>query len=433
MDEKLKYKKSTYHLYTFLVSKMIGSLGSNVYAFGISMYILSLTGSSLSFATNILLNILPRTIISPIAGLIGDRVPRKWLVIGGQAGVVLTVSIALLYTWMVDLSLTVIYLATFFNSVFSSFSGVAFSASIANLVDEERLQKAMSFNQLSYSVSGIGGPIFGGMLFGFASMEMFLLIFIIAQAIALLLESTMNFTLHKKSVTQSEQTQKETMLQSFKAGFVYLKQKPVVRAILWTALWLNLFFTCISVGIGFVLLTNLKLQPQLIGIIEAGAAIGMLVASIYLATRSNLKFPMVVVKRSTLLMAISVIMTAVPLLFSWSNTINFIYYIALMFISGGLGVVTNTPVGVILQTSVDEEYKGRVFGIVEMMAMSMMPIGTLIYGILYDMLPAQYILIVSGLILVLIVLLLLRRSVIEMAHPELKNKKKLNILEEVEG
>ncbi|MCT6923777.1 MULTISPECIES: MFS transporter [Bacillales] len=431
MDEKLKYKKSTYHLYTFLVSKMIGALGSSVYTFGISMYILSMTGSSLSFAANLLFSIVPRTIISPIAGLIGDKVPRKWLVLGGQAGVILTVSTLLLYTWTVGLSLTAIYLATLFNSIFSSFSSVAFSASISNLVDGERIQKAMSFNQLSLSVSGIGGPIVGGMLFGFASMEVFLAIFIIAAIITLLLESTMNFTLYKKPVVAS--AQKETMLQSFKAGFVYLKTKPVVRAILWTALWLNLFFTCLSVGIGFVLLTNLKFQPQLIGFIEAAAAIGMLITAIYLATRSNLKFPLVVVKRSTLLMAISVILVAVPLLFSWSNTVNFIYYLVLMFVAGGFGVTTNTPIGVIMQTSVDEEYKGRVFGIVEMMAMSMMPLGTLIYGVLYDMMPAQYVLIVSGTILIAIVLILLRGSVIRMAHPELEDKRKLNMLEEVEG
>ena len=92
MTEQMKFKKATYHLHTFLVSKMIGSLGSNVYSFGISMYILSLTGSAFSFATNMILSFLPRILISPIAGILSDRIPRKWLVLGGQAGVILSVS-----------------------------------------------------------------------------------------------------------------------------------------------------------------------------------------------------------------------------------------------------------------------------------------------------------------------------------------------------
>ncbi|MEK4425011.1 MFS transporter [Solibacillus sp. FSL K6-1523] len=420
MNEQVMHKKATYHLYTFLISKMIGSLGSGVYAFGISMYILSITGSSLSFATNILLSILPRTIIAPIAGLLGDRMPRKSLVLGGQAGVVLSVSALLLYTQMVELSLIAIYMATFFNSIFSTFSSVSFSASIANLVDGERLQKAMSFNQLSYSLSGIGGPVFGGMLFGLASMNIFLVIFIIASVIALVLESTMNFTLYKKEIDAP--TEKETMLQSLKAGFAYVNKKRVIRSILLTALWLNLFFTCMNIGGGYILLTILKLDPTLIGIVEAGMAVGMLVMAVYFATRSNVKFPLLLVKRSTLLMAVLVLLASLPLFVHFSNGVNFIYYFILMFLFGALGVITNTPIGVLLQTTIEEEFRGRVFGIVEMMAMSMMPIGTLIFGILYDIIPAQYILLVSGSILVLIVLTLLRRSVIEMAHPELKKQ-----------
>lgn len=139
--------------------------------------------------------------------------------LGGQAGVILTVAGLLMYTHEFGLSLAAIYTATMFNSIFSTFTSVAFSASIANLVDETRIQKAMSFNQLSLSVSGIGGPIFGGMLFGFVSMEVFLMIFIIAAMITLTLEATMNFQLYKRqqAMTGSE---KETMVESFKVYFL---------------------------------------------------------------------------------------------------------------------------------------------------------------------------------------------------------------------
>lgn len=422
MNEQQKLKKATYHLYTFLISKMIGALGSHVYSFGISMYILSMTGSSLSFATNIILSYLPRTIFSPIAGLLGDRLPRKWLVLGGQAGVILTVSGLLFYTHEFGLSLIAIYIATVFNSIFSTFSGVAFSASIANLVDEARLQKAMSFNQLSYSISGIGGPIFGGMLFGFVSMEMFLIIFICAAVITLMLESTMNFVLYKKE-TVNENAENESMFESFKAGFRYVNSKPIIKAILWTALWLNLFFTAINVGGDYILLTILKLDPKYIGFTEAAGAIGVLVTSVYFASRANVKFPLLTVKRSVFGSSVVVILSALPLMISFSAMMNFVYYLIIMFLFGALGVITNTPLGVLMQTSIEEEYRGRVFGIIEMMAMSAMPVGTLVFGILYEFIPAQYILIVSGLILIGFVLLLLRPSILEMAHPELKKVK----------
>ncbi|KGR78796.1 MFS transporter [Ureibacillus manganicus] len=421
MNESIKLKKATYHLYTFLISKMISSLGANVYSFGMSMFILSITGSAFSFAANLIFSILPRTILSPIAGIIVDRFSRKAIVLTGQAGTALIITGLLVYSLIFGLSIPAIYVTTVFYSICSTFTGIAFTASVANLVDEDRIQKAMSFNQLSLSIAGIGGPIVGGMLFGFLSIELFLVINIVAYVIAFLLESTMNFRLYSKE--QGQEQKQESMISSFKEGFAYLKTKQVISSLLWVLLLLNMFFTSVNVGIQFILVEKLKMEYTLIGFVEAGAAIGMLVFSIYFAARSNVKFPLLFSKRSILGMSALVSVIAIPLVVSFSSGVNFVYFFMVMFLFGSLGVLTNTPIGVLLQKEVDENYRGRIFGILEMMAMGMMPLGTLIFGVLYDLVPAQYILIVSSITLIMIVLVFLRRSVLEMAHPELKEKR----------
>ena len=427
MNETIKLKKATYHLYTFLVSKMISSLGANVYSFGMSMFILSITGSALSFAANLIFSIIPRTILAPIAGILVDKFSRKTIVLTGQAGIVLTILGLLTYSLIFGLSIPAIYVTTVFYSICSTFTGIAFSASIGNLVDEERLQKAMSFNQLSLSIAGIGGPVVGGMLFGFFNIEMFLIINVIAYAIAFLLEATMDFKLYSKNQEQSSEVKKESMMSSLKEGLSYLKTKPVVSSLLWVLLLLNMFFTAVNVGLSFILVNILKIEYSLIGIIEAGSAIGMLLFSIYFATRSNVKYPLLFSKRSILGMSLLVSAIAVPLLITFSSSVNFIYFFIVMFLFGSFGVLTNTPIGVLLQKEVEENYRGRIFGILEMVAMGMMPLGTLIFGILYDIIPAQYILIVSSITLVAIVIIFLRRSVIELAHPELKNKQNAKV------
>ena len=50
----------------------------------------------------------------------------------------------------------------------------------------------------------------------------------------------------------------------------------------------------------------------------------------------------------------------------------------------------------------EEQYRGRVFGLIEMVAMGFMPIGTLLYGVLYDVFPAAVILLMSSLLLVVV-------------------------------
>ena len=414
MTEQQKLKKATYHLWTFLISKLMGSLGAGVYAFGMSMFILSVTGSSLSFATNILLSILPRTLIAPIAGVIGDRVPRKLLVIGGQTGIVLTMAGLLSYTLAFDISVTAIYVATVFNSIFGTFSGLAFTSSIANLVDEARLQKAMSFNHMAYSVAGIGGPIVGGLLFGFVSMEVFLVIYLVSQLIALSLESTMNFNLYKK-VVKTVAEKKETMVESFKGGIAYIKQKPLLIALLSTSFGLNFFFTSLSVGGDFALLTIIKLSTEQIGFTEATGGIGVIVASIFFASTKAVKNPLLLSKYAILGMSSLVILAALPIYLNLPKTGNFIYYVFLMFSFGVTNIMANMPIGVLFQKTIDDEYRSRVLSILETISMSLMPLATLVYGVLFDFLPAEYIFIFSGLCLIVLTLITLRPSVIKMA------------------
>ncbi|WP_416143985.1 hypothetical protein [Planococcus koreensis] len=44
MTQSAAIHKATYHLYTFTISKLISTFGSSVYTFGISLYVLALTG-----------------------------------------------------------------------------------------------------------------------------------------------------------------------------------------------------------------------------------------------------------------------------------------------------------------------------------------------------------------------------------------------------
>ena len=418
MNEAIKMKKATYHLWTFLISKMISSLGSNVYSFGLSLYILAMTGSALSFAANMICSILPRTLLAPIAGYFSDRFSKKMLVLTGQAGAVISVGGLLLYSSIFDLSLVAVYITTACYAISSTFTSVAFSSSIANLVDEDRIQKAMSFNQLSLSVAAIGGPVIGGMLYGFVSMQIFLLIHMIAYTISLLLEATMNFRLFSKNaeVAQDDQVKQEGMLTSMKDGLAYVKGKPLVSMILWVSLWLNFFFTAFNVGGAYVLVEVLQVNARHIGVIEAAGAVGMLIASIYMSSRSTVQNPLLFSKRSILSMSVIIGMLAVPLVIDFPYVGIVVFYMIMMFGLTSCGVLTNTPVGVLLQKEVDEAYRGRVFGILETMAMGMMPLGTLLFGLLYDLVPAHLLLFGSSLALIIITLYVFRPSNMRMMH-----------------
>lgn len=419
MNNAANIKQATYHLYTFTVSKLISTFGSSVYAFGISLYVLALTGSAASFAVNLICSILPRTILAPFAGYAADNYSKKKLIILSQLGGILSVSGLLIYSLTAGLSLPAIYVTTALVSVFSMFNGVTFSASIANLIDPERIQKAMGFNQSAVSLAAIGGPVIGGMLFGFVSMNIFLAIEITAYALALVLEATMNFRLFTNAVAKTKGDSKKSVIKGMKEGVAYLKTNRVIMVIVTTAIGLNFFFSALMIGLPFVAVQQLEVEATHFGIIEAMVAVGMLLASIYFSVRKEVKFPLLFSKRAILVMSAIMAAMGLPLILELSYSLNVIYFIVLMLAFGLSNVCVNTPIGVMMQKDVDEEYRGRVFGILESMAMAMMPLGYLLFGLLYDMVPAQYVIWGSSICLVILTVYMMRPAVIKEAYPEL--------------
>ncbi len=419
----MKLKRATYHLWTFTISKLIASFGAQVYAFAISFYILQMTGSATNFATNLICSILPRAIMAPFAGYVADRYSRKTIVISAQIATTLAIGGLLTVSIVSGLSLPAIYTTTVILSITSTFSGVAFTSSITGLVDEKRIQKAMSMNQMSISFAAIASPAVGGLLYGTVSMPVFLMIYMAASTTAVILESTMNFKLFAKRKEVVEGEPKETMLQSMKAGFSYLKLQSVLMTIIWISLVINFLFGAFQVGYSFILIEKMKMASTHFGFTEGAHAVGMVVMSIYLSVRKELKYPLLVGKWGIVSMGIVMGAVALPLLLQMPYNGLFAFYTVLMFSFGVLVIFVNTPIQVMMQKMIDDDYKGRVFSILETMAIALMPLGMVLFGFLYDVLPAQWILLTSSAFLILIVLIMARPSVVRKAHPELDKTK----------
>ena len=406
MEDEFRKKKTQQHLWTFLISKLVSSLGSSIYTFGTSFYILSSTGSALSFAINLILNILPRAFISPIAGYMADRFNKKTIIIASQSGSALTMALLLAYSLANGLSLYAIYTATAMISITSAFSSLTFTTAIPNLVDSENIQKAMSFNQISFSLAAIIGPTAGGLFYGFLPLPAFIAIFIAAYMIATILDLTMDFTLYTNKSENQHTDDKETLFTGIRNGIDYLRNNELISRIVLVALFINFFFGAIDVGFSYVMIDLLKVESAHYGFVEACTAIGTLAASIYAGTRKAFKSPLALSKWGIISMSAIMALIALPLLIQLSYWVAIAYFGLLMLLFGSLVVFVNTPLLVMIQMKVQEEYRGRVFSLLETGAMALMPAGTLIYGLLYDFVSPSLVLIVSGLVLIITVLLL---------------------------
>lgn len=339
----------------------------------------------------------------------------KKIVILSQIATTASIVGLLVFSINYGLSLYAIYTTTVLISIASTFSGTAFTSSITGLIDEERVQKAMSLNQMAISFSAIASPAVAGLLYGTVPMPVFLGMYAGASLIAVALESTMNFNLFANRKVKDEGAPKEKVLASMKAGLSYARLQPLLMAMIWVALLVNFLYGAVIVGYSFILIEKLKIASQHFGIIEGVMAAGMLLMSIYLAVRKQFTSPLVISKWGIIGLGVVMSLIAIPLVFTFSYGGMVAFYALLSLFSGSLFPLINTPLQVLMMKLIEDDYKGRVFSILETMAMALMPLGMVLFGFLYDLFPATWILIGTSILLISTVLILLRSSVVKHA------------------
>ncbi|WP_217586338.1 MFS transporter [Lentibacillus saliphilus] len=421
MEKIAKLKKATYHLWAFVFSKLISSVGNSVYAFGMSLYILESTGSATGFAINLLCGTIPRTIFSPVAGLAADRFSKKVIVLTSQSFSIFIVMALLLHSYFFELNIWAIYVTTACLSVSSMFTSVTFTSSIANLIDEERIQKAIAFNQTSVSISTIGGPMLGGFLYGMSTMSIFLIIHMASFMIAIVLEATMNFKLFTNKDDQ-DHASTEGLLKSLKGGYDYIRQQRLLWTVLCTALIINFFSAVVVIGMPFIAIEQLEIKPAHFGVIEGAFSVGIFLASLYLSVRKEFQYPLLIVKRGIIFISIIILSFIYPLMLDMSYVLTVVSFVVLSVLYGITNSLINTPIGVIFQKHTKEAYRGRVFGMMETMAQALSPISIILFGFLFDTIGALFTIIPTSIMMFSVIVYLLRHKVIVQHHPNYEPK-----------
>lgn len=392
--------KERRNLILTLAGMGVSGLGTDLYAFAISFYILKITGSATNFALSLVLSTLPAVILNPIVGNLVDRLNKKMLVVAADMLSGLLMFGLFFLTMGNELSLIMIYTTTFFLSIFNVFLGTSFTAAFGSIVTEKYITKLNSFQQTIMALIQMGSPIFGGMIYALVDIRLFILIngvsFIISGCTELLIDFKLNSTL------VPGEGAKNSFLENFVEGFRYVKSNKMYVSLAVYALVINFFLSAFSVIVPYTLVTLHAFDSGLVGIVQATFPVGMLVASIVIGSK-NIQFSKKLFSRVIMLFSVSLVLFTIPSLpFVNLGSLTPIYYGIVFMMIAANAVSVNVPLGVKLQTSVDEAYRGRFFGFLGMMSEGVMPISYLLCGFLIGFVPTYVILYVSAAALIII-------------------------------
>ncbi|MFC4653246.1 MFS transporter [Lactococcus nasutitermitis] len=377
---------------------LFGNLTSQALSYMIDWHVLRETGHATDFALIIMLSSLVALIAMPFIGTLVDRKNHKHLLLVAQIFEIVSLLIFFIQPYH---NLVVYILLTIALSLANILFLLTMFASVAEIADnDEEMMKINGIQQGISTTFSIIAPPLAGFLLVFVSVRFFALIEIFSAVLVLFV--TLSLTIKKTTAATAQASSDEKI--SFHDVLRFLFQKQLILSLMLVMVSLNFILAAVNIGIPYFITHQFAGNTKLLGIIETGLPIGMILAS-FISQHLKKIHLLDTLRISYSLVALSIILFGV---FAFLDVRNIIF-IALTFLLCGLVLgagqgVSQIPMLTFLQKNISEKIQGRTFSIIDTFAQILVPIGLLMYGFVYDHLNSGSILIVSGLVLLLFII-----------------------------
>lgn len=398
------------------ISDFISSLSSKSFSLGLGLMLLDQTHSAMSFGINMIISPLVSLVfLIPIGNLV-DRFQHKKILLANTL-----IRVVALIIFLLSLSVfsgksiilpTLVFVTI--NAITVNISDTCYSASVHELVNEQKIQKLSSITQTAIAISTVLSPAIGVVLYSWVGFSGFILVGIIANLLASIVVVSMTFRYEASSGKQINQTELgiKNQLENFKESFAFIKENNIIVYIILFSIILNFFYTSLVIGVPFIIKQQFHFGNTTVGLLETASAVGMLVGSISLSLLPDRKK-----ERRVLFLSIAIpllildlqiiVLGGVFTIFKSQQMISAFGSLSVGIVALSL-VVLNIIVQAYLQTIIPTKFLGRVMGTLFAANTSIMPIGTLIFTYVFqNMSSGGIIFIFSGVILFIYTLLLL--------------------------
>jgi DHA3 family macrolide efflux protein-like MFS transporter len=374
----------------FLTSQAISLFGSTLVQHAITWYITLKTQSGTMMTVAIICGFLPGFFLAPFAGVWADRYHRKMLIILSDALIAATTLVLAILFFSGYQSSWLLFGASVLRSLGSAVQTPAVGAFLPQLVPGDQLTRVNAINSSIQSAMMIVSPMLSAALLTMATIEAIFLIDVVTAAVAVaILLLFLHVPAHAKALTR----QTTGYFEDLREGLAYIKNHGYVKTFF---LFIIFFFILIAPA---AFLTPLQVTRSFgnevwrLSAIEITFSLGMMAGGLIIAAWGGFQ-------NKVHTMALSVLANGVAIVALGFIPVFWIYLTVMAFI-GVVIPVFNTPATVLLQQKVEEAFLGRVFGVMGMIASSMMPLGMLVFGPVADFIKIEWLLAGTGLLMVI--------------------------------
>ncbi len=370
------------------VGGLISSTGDWLLLIGMPVYVYLLTGSVLATSVTLIVGYVPNLLFSSIAGVFVDRWDRRRVMV--IANLLLAAGLLPMLLIHDQGTLWILYPVLFFEAMVDQFVQPAQNALLPQLVAEEQLVTANSLNSVSSSVSRLAGAALGGILLATLGLRVTVLLdlvsflFVAAMLwqirlpIQALSEPEKAAAAPAITATNSLRGAVKKLGGEWLEGIQLLLQRAplVVLFVIWmvTRLGEGVFGTMLVIFVKQVLDAGSVVYGSLLSV----QAIGSLLGGLLIAQFGKRLVPARMTGIGFALFGlIDLLIVDLPLF------IRSIWLVGLLFILVGLpGTASMVGMQTLLQNSVEDRLRGRIFGALFAVGSLMTLLGAILSGLL---------------------------------------------------
>lgn len=310
----------------------------------------------------------PILVTSPWAGVIVDRVSRRTLLILTQAGLMLLAFVLAALTFTGAVKEWHIILLAALLGVINAFDAPARQAFVPDMVGKEDLPNAIALNSIMFNSARVLGPAFAGMLLAIIGPAWCFTLNGISFLAVILGLWLMKLPPHRAKHNPA------SPWRQLVEGWQYTARSREMSALILLSLVFSVFGISYSTLLPAFVEKVLHQGAMAYGWVNAASGLGAVTGAFILASRVSKG------RRGQLLVVTNIAFPLILMAFSFTT-----FYPLSLLLAYGLGVgfmVQFTTLNTLLQTRVEDSFRGRVMGIYTLTFFGFAPFGNLLIGFL---------------------------------------------------
>ena len=384
MKEKSTLFKRDFTL--VVIGQIISLFGNAILRFALPLYLLRETGSSALFGIVTACSFAPMVVLSMIGGVLADRVNKRNIMVGLDfctAVLILVFYLSLGKLPTVPLFIAVLMLLYGISGTYQP----SVQASIPLLVSSEKLMAGNAVINQVNTLSGLLGPVIGGIMFGMWGIYPILVLSIICFTFSAVMEIFIHIP-HEKRIRKSGIL--TVVGNDLKESYQFVKtEKPIFFSVVFLISIFNLILSSVMiVGTPILITQALKMSDTMYGFTQGALALGGLCGGILTAAIAE-KFKL---KNSYILLlvcAASVALMGISLMFPIPAILSYLVITLMSFTAMGASTLFVVQIYTMVQEQTPPQLVGKIMAALISIAMCGQPIGQAIYGVLFDIFESR--------------------------------------------